>query len=272
MASTGMRVGAIKTLRKKHLKKLDEGNIGILTVYAESKRHHYNALVTPECMAAIDEYLEYRRKQSERITDESYLIRNKFATFSGETNRPKPLLEQVINKQMKFLLRKAGLPFDELQPDHGLRKFFNTALLNSDVIYSFKELLMGHTGNLDRVYYDTNNDKSREKIVLEYMKAVDALTINEEHRLKKKISEYEEKIKEVPRVEVLQAQLASRIIEEDSIKKQLEKLQKEKESENTKHETEMQTMKEQMSQIMSLIQQNHKLLLVKPEALLKKKL
>jgi cell division septum initiation protein DivIVA len=129
-----------------------------------------------------------------------------------------------------------------------------------------------HKRNLDRVYYDANNDKSREKIVLEYMKAVDSLTINEEYRLKKKISEYEEKIKEVPKVEQLQTQLANRVIEEDSIKKQLEHLQKEKESENTKHETEMQTMKEQMSQIMSLIQQNPKLLQVKPEVLLKKKL
>jgi biopolymer transport protein ExbB/TolQ len=107
------------------------------------------------------------------------------------------------------------------------------------------------------------------------MKAVDVLTINEEYRLKKKISEYEEKIKEVPRVEQLQAQLANRIIEEDSIKKQLEQLQKEKESENAaisaKYEKEMQTMKEQMSQIMSLIQQNPKLAQVKPEALVKKK-
>jgi integrase len=273
MVSTGMRVGAIKTLRKKHLTKLDESNIGILIVYAESKRDCYNTPVTPECMAAIDEYLEYRRKQCEKITDESFLIRNKFATLSRETNRPKPLLESVINKQMKFLLRKAGLPFDELQPDHSLRKFFNTALMNSDVSYSFKELLMGrHKRNLDRVYYDANNDKSREKIVLEYMKAVDALTINEEYRLKKKISEYEEKIKEFPKVEQLQAQLANRVIEEDSIKRQLEQLQKEKESENTKHETEMQTMKEQMSQIMSLIQQNPKLLLVKSEALLKKEI
>ena len=29
MASTGMRVGAFKTLREKHLKKLDDGNIAV---------------------------------------------------------------------------------------------------------------------------------------------------------------------------------------------------------------------------------------------------
>lgn len=39
---------------------------------------------------------------------------------------------------------------------------------------------------------------------------------------------YEEKIKDVPRVEQLQSQLANRIIEEESIKRQMEKLQKEK--------------------------------------------
>jgi hypothetical protein len=39
---------------------------------------------------------------------------------------------------MKHLLRKAGLSYEELQPDHGLRRFFNTALMNSDVTYSFK--------------------------------------------------------------------------------------------------------------------------------------
>jgi integrase len=45
MASTGIRVGAIKTLKKKHLKRLDE-NIGLLTVYPESKDDRYNALLT----------------------------------------------------------------------------------------------------------------------------------------------------------------------------------------------------------------------------------
>ncbi len=100
---------------------------------------------------------------------------------------------------MKHLLRKAGLSYEELQPDHSLRRFFNTALMNSDVTYSFKELMMGHSVKLDNVYYDKDNEKSQQKILLEYMKAIDALTINDEYRLKKKIVEYEEKLKDVPR-------------------------------------------------------------------------
>src|SRR5215831_13151281 len=94
MISTGIRVGAVKSLRLKHLKKLKE-EIGILTVYAESKNDRYNALITPECIAAIDDYLQYRKKQCEKITDDSYIIRDKFATFSKKTNRAKPLSENT---------------------------------------------------------------------------------------------------------------------------------------------------------------------------------
>jgi hypothetical protein len=62
--------------------------------------------------------------------------------------------------------------------------------MNSNVAYSFKELLMGHSVKLDNVYYDKDSEISRQEIIVEYMKAVDALTINEEYRLKKKIIEY----------------------------------------------------------------------------------
>jgi integrase len=79
MSSTGIRVGAIKELKIKHLKKLQENNIGILSIYPQSKNSRYNALLTPECMAALDEYFEFRRRQHEKITEESCIIRDKFA-------------------------------------------------------------------------------------------------------------------------------------------------------------------------------------------------
>jgi integrase len=276
MSSTGIRVGAIKELKIKHLKKLQESNIGILSIYPQSKNSRYNALLTPECMAALDEYFEFRKRQHEKIIQESYIIRDKFAAFSKTTNRAKPLSEATINKQMKFLITKAGLPYEQLQPDHSLRKFFNTALMNSDVAHSFKELLMGHSVKLDDVYYDKDNEISTRKLVVEYMKAVDALTINEEYMLKKKIVEYEGKLKDVPKIEQLESHLANKIIEQDAIKNQLERLQVEKQKETQtiqeKHEQEMKSMREQMNQIMSMIQQNPILAQVKPEALAKKRL
>jgi hypothetical protein len=151
---------------------------------------------------------------------------------------------------MKFLLRKAGLSYEKLQPDHSFRKFFNTCLMNSNVVYSFKELLMGHSVKLDDVYYDKDSETSRQKIIVEYMKAVDALTINEEYRLKKKIIEYEDKLKDAPKIWELESHLAAKIIEQDALKKQVELLQLERQNEThamqEKYEQEMKDMREQM--------------------------
>ena len=122
--------------------------------------------------------------------------------------------------------------------------------MNSDVTYSFKGLMMGHSVKLDDVYYDKDNEKSQQKILLEYMKAIDALTINDEYRLKKKIAEYEEKLKDVPKVEQLESHLANKILEQEAIKKQLEKLRTDKEKETQmieqKYEQAMKAMREEM--------------------------
>jgi hypothetical protein len=67
MTSAGLSVGAIKSLKLKHLTRLQqENNIGILSVYPESKDDRTNAIITPECMASIDEYIGHRRKSMKR--------------------------------------------------------------------------------------------------------------------------------------------------------------------------------------------------------------
>jgi hypothetical protein len=207
-------------------------------------------------MASIDEYIDYRTKQHEKITEESYIIRDKFSTFSKNTNRPKPVATYTVNKQMKFLLRKAGLSYDQLQPDHSFRKFFNTCLMNSNVAYSFKELLMGHSVKLDDVYYDKDSEISRQKIIVEYMKAVDALTINEEYRLKKKIIEYEDKLKDAPKIGELESHLAAKIIEQDALKSQVERLQLEKQNETQamqkKYEQDMKAVRNDLEPLLAL--------------------
>ena len=92
------------------------------------------------------------------------------------------------------------------------------------------------------------------------MKAVDALTINEEYRLKKKIIEYEDKLKDAPKIGELESHLAAKIIEQDALKNQVERLQLEKQNETQtlqqKYEQDMKAMREQMNHILSLIQQN----------------
>jgi integrase len=253
MASSGIRVGAIPGLTIKSLKRLDDG-LGILTVYAESKKSSYNTLLTQECVSIIDEYLAQRRKFGETLNDTSILIRDKYSIFSKRVNRPMGLTAAAFNVQIRLLIRKAGLPFEELQPDHALRKFFDTTLINSNVDSKFKEMLMGHSIKLDDVYYDKKNEVSSNKLRLEYMKAADALTINDEFRLRKQIAEAEDKLKNVPNVEQLQKQLASRMIEQDSLQKTLQKEKELREQDVIKQELEMKMMREQMTSMGSQFQ------------------
>ena len=69
-----------------------------------------------EFLTSLDEYLKYRKSQGEKVTAESWLIRDKFAAFSRKTNRPMPPSGESIRKQMSFLLKKAGLPLEVIQP------------------------------------------------------------------------------------------------------------------------------------------------------------
>lgn len=71
------------------------------------------------------------------------------------------------------------------------------------------------------------------------MAAINDLTINEEYRLHKKIDELTKKKNEIEIME-------------------------------SKHNEEIQAMRDQMSQILTIIQHNPKLARVKPEALMKK--
>lgn len=274
MCSGGLRVGALSDLQVKHLSVLDtDSGIGLLKVYPNSRNDSYSTLLTPECMASIQSYLQWRREHGERINDDSPLIRDKFGVFSARKNMAKPLAVDTIYQTMARLLKKAGINSLHLQPDHSFRYFFNSCLINSDVNHGLKELIMGHSLKLDDFYYDSKSKPSRQKLLLEYMKALDALSIDPSFALRKQITIYEEKLKEVPKVEQLQDQLANRIIEEESIKQQVKKLQQEKEQAYTtsaKYEKDMQLMKEQMSQVMSMIQKNPKLAQVKPEVLTKK--
>ena len=71
------------------------------------------------------------------------------------------------------------------------------------------------------------------------MAAINDLTINEEHRLYKKIDELTKKKNEIETMEI-------------------------------RHAEEIKGMRDQMSQILTMIQHNPKLARVKPEALMKK--
>jgi hypothetical protein len=60
-------------------------------------------------------------------------------------------------------------------------------MINSDVNLVVKEMLLGHSVGLERSYYRPTT----KKLLDEYLKAVNNLTINEENRLKIKVKQLE---------------------------------------------------------------------------------
>jgi integrase len=202
-ASTGIRLAALPSLRMKDLTEIsldEKEKLYRITIY-EGYQEEYVTFCTPECYRAIDTYLSYRVRSGEVIKPNSPLIREQFDIHDSfkVKHAAKAIDIKTISKIIRQKLIQSGVR--EIEPIgignkegskmrkdvpliHGFRKFFNTALMNADVHYSIKELLMGHSIKLDDVYYHKDSEKSKQKLLGEYYKAIDPLTINEENRLK----------------------------------------------------------------------------------------
>jgi integrase len=191
LASTGMRVGAIPSLKMRHLEKMD--SIYKVTVY-EGSNESYFTFTTPECTSFIDSYLEFRQTNGEKLNKESYLIRDQFDITDLEQirNKSRGISLNNLNTMIGTLLVKAGLRTvdhtschnrKEVARAHGFRKFFTTQLVNSKLNPEIREMLLGHKIGLASAYYRP----TEQEMLDEYMKAVNQLTINEENRLKIKV-------------------------------------------------------------------------------------
>ncbi len=220
----------------------------IKSTYTKKNRKAIQRSVPPECAKHIDQYLDWRKRIGEQLKPNSPLFRIEFDTAT-EYNRPKAVSTHVVAFVVHKLLYKTGIRLQpnnhtqrtELMQTHGLRKFFKTTCINSGMNPLYSEYLMGHRSGLTKSYFKLTdmellegNDKTQG-----YVAAINDLTINEECRLHKKVDELTKKKNEIEIME-------------------------------SKHNEEIQAMRDQMSQILTMIQHNPKLARVKPEALMKK--
>lgn len=125
---------------------------------------------------------------------------------------------------------------NELHPCHSFRIFAITQMQRAKLDKTIREMLVGHSTGLDSVYYKA----SEEEIYLEYLKAIDNLTINNEYKSKSMGEENKLKNEEIIKL-------------------------------REKHEADLNSIREDMnkkfSQIFTLIQQNPILVNIKPEVL-----
>ena len=193
MASSGIRVGSINGIQLKHLHKIAE-DIYKITVY-ENTNDEYFTFCSPECSKAIDTYLEYRKRNSEVLTSESYLITRQFNMYDLKQikNSNKSISLPALRGLIDSTAIRAGLRAvnhsksrrerKQVALTHAFRKFFTGQLVNSKVNPEIREMLLGHSIGLASSYYKPTD----EEMLNEYLKAVDSLTIDPTYRLKREV-------------------------------------------------------------------------------------
>jgi integrase len=184
MAGSGLRLGALTDLKLRHLQD------NRLIVY-EGSNEEYMTFATQETLSFIKEYLDYRARFGEKMSQEAHLIRNDFDSY-GNQKEAKAVSKNTIRNIIYHLIKKAGIEGDILHT-HAFRKFFTTQLINSKVNSEVREMLLGHKIGLASSYYRPTEGE----MYAEYEKALDSLTINEENRLRRKVDILQEKKDEI---------------------------------------------------------------------------
>jgi integrase len=212
MCGSGLRIGSISELKLRSLEPISKYDIYQITVY-ENTKQEYITFCTPECASVIDSYLEYRKRNGDRLKPSEPLLRDEFdiddqiraanprtlSTFSlrarifrllvsSGVRERKPELEKVsdIKKESDTLSRPQYERRDVMQC-HGLRKFFSTTCTLQGLPPLTVEVLMGHKAlGITGVYFKpTPNDllEGNDKM-LGYSNVMKSLTISEEHKLR----------------------------------------------------------------------------------------
>jgi integrase len=177
LSSSGVRRGAIPTLKMKDLKQMSHGCVAI-TVYAGFDEE-YVTFINKEANDALMLYFEQRKHSGEPITPNSFVFR---ANRTDITGNPKPLNEASISNLILRCKINAGVNFDK-SPNllcHAFRRRFNTILkLNQDSTAPLIERLMGHDMQLDNSYFQP----TLENLFEEYQKGMSDLAIDDSERL-----------------------------------------------------------------------------------------
>jgi hypothetical protein len=206
MSSCGIRLGAWDYLRWGHIEPIRrEGKIiaAKIVVYAGDDEEYFS-FVTREAYSHLEKWMEYRKECGENIDDNSWVMRQLWNTKQGhyhhgtikdaaklKSSGVKRLIEDALWTQ--GIRRKSNLKRNryEFQTDHGFRKWFKTRCEIAGMKSINIEKLMGHSiGISDSYYRVTDNELGKD-----YLKAIDYLTISNEHKLQMQVSELMEKTK-----------------------------------------------------------------------------
>jgi integrase len=220
LASTGMRRGALPSLKRKHLLPLDQYRIYEVVVYG-GEAEEYHTYTTPEARAKIDAYFAFREQYGEKLTGESPVFRKDWNLRDSHAGKnPRPITVKTITAVFNDLANRSGtrqrLRVGRLKDSsagevgrkagrvryaqkiiHGIRKWYEGSLLDAGFNENWLDLLEGHKmKGLRENYY-----RPRDQTVLlgtttadgkvhlpGYLDLMAELTISDEERLRGQVS------------------------------------------------------------------------------------
>jgi site-specific recombinase XerC len=244
MCSSGIRLGAWKYIKWKHVKPKFDGKGELLAAAAEllvydGEGEEYFTFITPEAYRALKDYMDFRAECGEKITGESWLIRDRWRTADMQRDKcgrlglakyPRRLKVDAVKKIIERAwlqegIRPHALPEGERRYEfkgvHGFRKFFQTRAQQAMNLMNV-EILMGHSLGIADSYYKP----TYEQLFADYLKAVPFLSINYDYdksALQKQVTELTEKSEE--EAYIIEGKLAKKEIEAEETKKKLKELE-----------------------------------------------
>jgi Mannitol dehydrogenase Rossmann domain len=207
MISCGIRIGSWDYLKWKHIIPLKDKNDSIIVaakiiVFDTKNNKEYFSFITPEAYYSLKEWMDFRVSHGEKITGESWLMRNlwkirshRYANFVGSAKHPIKFQSSGIRSMINDSWRIQGIREQlengkrrhEFKSLHGFRKFFESecqkVMKSLNVSY-----LMGHDTGITAHYYRPKMDE----LLDDYVKSVPLLTINDEFRLSKQVQQLQE--------------------------------------------------------------------------------
>jgi len=175
--SSGLRVGTLRSLKLGDVDlNYSAPDVAKITVTVAKGRkikrgRAYYTFITPEAKKSLKEYLGWRRRNGETLTEDSPLI--------GSLTDGGPIRDRSsYSRHWRRILQRAGKTEKSHRWNvihfHTLRKFFRTQCEIAGVPRSFWDFWMGHNGGyLDNSYFRANEDEH----IKEYGKAVPHLSV-----------------------------------------------------------------------------------------------
>jgi hypothetical protein len=207
MASSGIRLGAWDYLQWKHIEPITEENgkviVAKLRVYAGDVEEYFT-FITSQAYKALKEWIEFRESFGEKITGNSWLMRDLWQTTNmnygarwGLATSPKKLKSSGIKRLLERAVWEQGIrrPLTEganrheWKIAHGYRKFYKSRA--EQIMRPINvEITMGHDIGISASYYKP----TEHEVFEDYLKAAQILTINAESSiLRKQMNDLTEK-------------------------------------------------------------------------------